>query len=107
MRIVQPTRSEPILGQPLNRGAFVSKLILAADGSVLSGDVAYTSIYKENVFFGPAATISNSTPAFSRFCAGDLGWKESGFDRPIYFCGEESGGTNTFERSWWSGSGHL
>jgi hypothetical protein len=51
----------------------------------------------ENIFVGPAATVSNSTPAFSRFCSGNLAWKEAGFDRPIYFCGEESGGTNTFD----------
>jgi hypothetical protein len=89
--------SEPIVGQPLARGAFVSKLILAADGSVLSGDLAYENVYAENVFVGPAATISNATPAFSRFCSGALGWKDEGFDRPIYFCGEESGGTATFD----------
>ncbi len=90
-------RSEPLVGQPLSRGAFVSKLILAADASVLSGDLAYDAVYAENVLVGPAATISNTTPAFSRFCAGALAGKEAGFDRPIYFAGEESGGTNTFD----------
>ncbi len=89
--------SEPIVGQPLYRGAIVSKLKLAADASVLSGDLAYDSVYMENVFVGPAATISNATPAFSRFCSGSLAGKEAGFDRPIYFCGEETGGTNTFD----------
>ncbi len=89
--------SEPIIGQPLSRGAFVSKLILAADASVLSGDLAYNNVYAENVFVGPAATVSNSTPAFTRFCSGSLAWKEAGFDRPIYFCGEESGGASTFD----------
>jgi len=95
--LVNAVRSEPIVGAPLNRGAFVSKLILAPDGSVLSGDLAYANVYAENMFVGPAATISNATPAFSRFCSGALAWKEAGFDRPIYFCGEESGGTNTFD----------
>lgn len=95
--LVNLVRSEPIVGAPLSRGAIVSKLILAPDGSVLSGDVAYANVYAENVLVGPAATVSNATPAFSRFCAGALAWKEAGFDRPIYFCGEESGGTNTFD----------
>jgi hypothetical protein len=90
-------RSEPIVGQPLSRGAIVSKLILASDASVLSGDLAFSTVYAENVFVGPAATISNSMPAFSRFCSGALAWYDAGFDRPIYFCGEESGGTNTFD----------
>jgi len=89
--------SEPIVGQPLYRGAFVSKLLLSADASVLSGDVAYDTVYAENILVGPTATISNSTPAFSRLCSGSLSWKEAGFDRPIYFAGEESGGTNTFD----------
>jgi hypothetical protein len=95
--VVGATRSEPIVGQPLYRGAFVSKLILTADGSVLSGDLAYDAVYAENVFVGPAATVSNTTPAFTRFCSGALAWKDAGFDRPIYFAGEESGGTNTFD----------
>jgi hypothetical protein len=90
-------RSEPLIGQPLARGAFVSKLILGPDASVLSGDLAYTKVYAENEYVGPAATVSNSTPAFSRFCSGALAWKDAGFDRPIYFCGEESSGTNTFD----------
>jgi hypothetical protein len=95
--LVAQNRAEPIIGQPLTRGAFVSKLILAPDSSVLSGDVAFTQVYVENTFYGPAPTISNSTPAFARFCSGGLEWKEAGFDRPIYFCGEESSGTNTFD----------
>lgn len=89
--------SEPLAGQPLVRGAFVSKLILAADATVLSGDLAYEMVYVENNLLGPAATVSNSTPAFTRFCSGSLAWKDAGFDRPIYFAGEETGGTNTFD----------
>lgn len=90
-------RSEPIVGAPLYRGAFVSKLTLAPNASVLAGDVAYTNVYMENTFVGPIATVSNTTPAFSRFCSGSLAWKDAGFDRPIYFCGEESSGINTFD----------
>ena len=95
--LVNVTRSEPIVGAPLYRGAFVSRLILGQDASVLSGDVAYDTVYVENTLVGPTATLSNSTPAFSRFCSGSLAWKEAGFDRPIYFAGEEMGGTNTFD----------
>jgi hypothetical protein len=94
---VNAARSEPLVGQPLIRGSFVSKFILGADASVLSGDLAFDTVYAENVLVGPIASISNSTPAFSRFCSGALGWREAGFDRPIYFAGEESGGTNTFD----------
>ncbi len=89
--------SEPVPGGPLVRGAFVSKWVLGPDASVLSGDLAFDRVYNENVLVGPVATISNATPAFSRFCSGTFGWSESGFDRPIYFVGEESGGTNTFD----------
>jgi hypothetical protein len=89
--------SEPIIGAPLNRGAIVSKLILAADGSALSGDRAYDIVYAENALVGPAPQAGNSTPAFARFCSGNLAWQEAGFDRPIYFCGEESSGAATFD----------
>lgn len=95
--LVNLARSEPLVGQPLIRGAFVSKLILGADASVLSGDLAFDTVYLENTFLGPIATTSNTAPAFSRFCSGSLSWKDAGFDRPIYFAGEESGGTNTFD----------
>jgi hypothetical protein len=88
--------SEPVLGGPTNRGALVSKYIVGAHG-VISGERAYDDIYKENAFFGPAPEIGNDTPSFSRFCSGALAWREAGFDRPIYFCGEESSGAATFD----------
>ncbi len=95
--LVQAAVSEPILGEPLNRGTFVSQLILGRDGRVLSGDRAYDEVYAGDTFVGPAADVSNSTPAFSRFCSGSLSYRESGFDRPIYFAGEESAPPATFE----------
>ncbi len=95
--LVNVNRSEPLLGQTLRRGAFVSRLILGPDASVLSGDVAFDTVYRENALIGPAATVSNTTPAFTRFCSGTLAGEEAGFDRPIYFAGEETSGTNTFD----------
>src|SRR6185503_1638711 len=89
--------SEPLVGRPLNRGALVSKLILAADGSAISGDRACDTGYTENVLFGPPPEVGNSTPPFSRFCSGSLSGEEAGFDRPIYICGEESSGAATFD----------
>ena len=89
--------SEPIVGAPLNRGAIISKWILDVDGSVLSGDRAYDVVYAENVLVGPAPAVGNSTPGFTRFCSGSLAWNEAGFDRPIYFAGEESGSPATFD----------
>jgi hypothetical protein len=89
--------SEPIVGAPLNRGAIISKLILAADGSVLSGDRAYDVVYYENVLVGPAPQVGNSTPGFTRLCSGSLAPEAAGFDRPIYFAGEESGSPATFD----------
>lgn len=91
------TLSEPILGAPRTRGAIVSKLILDRDGTPLSGDLAFDTVYMEDTLVGPAATEANSTPAFGRFCSGSLADSESGFDREIYFANEESGGTATFD----------
>ena len=89
---------EPRLLQPLNRGAIISKIALAPDGSVLDADRAYDSIYVENVHFGPPAEEGNTTPGFTRLCSGSLAWHEAGFDRPIYFAGEESSSPGTFDR---------
>ena len=89
--------NEPRYAQGLDRGAVVSKYILAADGSVLSGNRAYDKVFVENTFFGPPAQDDNSTPGFSRFCSSSLAWREAGFDRPVYFAGEESSGAATFD----------
>lgn len=90
-------QSEPNVGRPANRGAFVSKYRLARDGSVLSGERAYDQVYAENVPLGPAAEVGNSTPGFGRFCSGNLAGFDAGFDRPIYLTGEESGGSGSFD----------
>ncbi|MDQ3748963.1 MAG: DUF839 domain-containing protein [Acidobacteriota bacterium] len=91
------TLSEPFVGGPLNRGAIVSRFVLDKDARVIAGDRAYDMIYLENSFLGPAPEVGNSTPDFSRFCSGSLAWEEAGFDRPIYFAGEESTGAGTFD----------
>ena len=90
--------SQATIGGPAERGAFVSKYLLADDGSVLSGERAYDFVYDtEQGLTLPAPDTSNGTPPFARFCSGALAGPEEGFDRPIYFCGEESGGANTFD----------
>ncbi len=95
------TLSEPNVGGPLNRGAFVSRWVLDKDGCVVSGERAYDTVYDaENNQVLPAAQADNATRAFGRFCSGSLSFREAGFDRPIYLTGEESdrdprfGGTN-------------
>ncbi len=88
--------SQPVIGGATNRGAFVSQFIHAADGSVLSGKRAYDSVFVNDTYVGPAAEVGNSTPAFGRFCSGSLAWQEAGFDRPIFFAGEESDAPATF-----------
>lgn len=91
------TVSQPIVGGPQYRGAIISRWVLDREGAVLSGDLAYGKIYDnaKNLVLDPATT-TNSTPAFSRFCSASLSWHEAGFDRPIYFTGEEGGGAATF-----------
>ncbi|MGH9180351.1 MAG: hypothetical protein ACRDY5_01355, partial [Acidimicrobiales bacterium] len=90
-------KSEPIIGAPLNNGAIVSRLVLAADGSVVSGERAYDRVYLGDTLVGPAAEEGNTTPGFGRFCSGSLAGLDEGLDRPIYFTNEESGGSATFD----------
>ncbi len=89
--LTSSTLSEPVIGEPLNRGAFVSKLIVDRKGNVRSGERAYDTVYDENVLVGPAAAVGNTTRAFSRFCSGSLAGKAEGFDRNIYITNEEDG----------------
>ena len=95
--LVFNTLSEPVLGEPLNRGPIVSKLTLDKNGTVLSGERAYDTVYLDDTLVGPAPTVANTTPSFTRFCSGSLAGKEVGFDRPIYLANEESGGPSTFD----------
>jgi hypothetical protein len=95
--LVKNSLSQPLVDGPTNRGALVSKWLLnRANGSVISGERAYDRVFSENTLIGPAAEVGNDTPGFSRFCSGNLAWHEAGFDRPIYFCGEETTGAGTF-----------
>ncbi len=89
--------SEPYVGGTKNRGAFVSKWILDADGDPTAGKRAYDKVYVGDTLVGDAATTANSTPAFARFCSGSLAGTEHGFDRPIYFANEESSAQPTFD----------
>lgn len=90
--------SEPVIGQPLNRGAFVSRLVLDSRGVVRSGERAYDTVYMDDTLVGPAAEVGNATRPFARFCSGSLAGPAEGFDRPIYFANEEDGTpANTFD----------
>ncbi len=89
--------SEPVIGEPRNRGAFVSKWILGRNGQVLSGERAYDTVYIDDTLVGPAAAEDNSTRGFGRFCSGSLAGPAEGFDRYIYFANEESGNADTFD----------
>ena len=94
---VQATLSEPLVGGPQYRGAFVSKWILDADGDPVSGERAFDEVFMENTFVGPAAEAGNSTPAFARFCSGSLAGPHHGFDRWIYLTNEEENAPITFD----------
>lgn len=96
--LTKGTLSQPVVDGPMNRGAIISRFILAQDGSVLSGERAYDTVFDETAGTSfPAADETNSSPDFARFCSGNLVGPESGFDRPLYFAGEESGSPDTFD----------
>src|SRR5918999_4877208 len=66
--LTSATLSSPVLapGEPQNKGALVSKLIVDKKGNVLSGERAYDWVFNENTFVGPAADTSagNTTRPF-------------------------------------------
>jgi hypothetical protein len=84
-------QSEPRVGRPLQRGAFVSEWLLNKRGEVISGRRAFDTVYQDNTLVGDAADTSNTTPAFGRFCSAFLAGRGVGFDRPIFFANEEAG----------------
>jgi Alkaline phosphatase PhoX len=96
--LTNTTLSEPVVGGPKNRGAYVSKWILDADGDPIAGRRAYDRVFNEDTFVGPAPDATNTTRALSRFCSGFLAGPANGFDRWIYLTNEEEQtAANTFD----------
>ena len=83
------TLSEPVVGGPKNRGAFVSQWLLNSSGDPIAGRRAYDTVFNEETRVGPAPTALNTTRAFARFCSGFLAGPANGFDRWIYLTNEE------------------
>ena len=90
--------TRPIIGESRVRGTFVSAYRMERlRRGVLNGDLAFTQIYNGSTLVGPLAREDNTTPAFSRFCSGAVAGVREGFDRNIYFTGEESDAPSTFD----------
>ena len=92
--------SEPVVGGPKNRGAFVSQWTLDADGDPVAGKRAYDWIYDEDTFVGPAPVVGNEAQMprqFARFCSGFLAGPANGFDRYMYLTNEEADSPSTFD----------
>lgn len=96
--LVNTVLSEPNVGGTRHRGAFVSRWVLDRHARVLSGELAYDVVVDEELHLQlPPPQENNTTPGFARFCSGSLSWQEAGFDRPIFFSGEESNSPATFD----------
>jgi hypothetical protein len=91
--------TEPLIGGPRFRGAYVSQWILDEDGDPIAGDRAYDDVFNRDTFVGPAAQDDNTTPAFGRLCSGTLAGPREGLDRYIYFAGEETAPSVSFDSS--------
>jgi hypothetical protein len=84
---------------PLPRGARVSELILAQRNNPNKPvEVVSGKYFTERVYAGePAVLIDPVTRGFGRLCSGFLGTPQDGFDRYIYFNGEEADAAATFD----------
>ncbi len=87
-----PRQSDPLVGRPRQRGAYVDEWLMTREGRVLSGRRAYDRVFQDERLVGPPADATNATPAFSRFCSAYLSDRRDGFDRSIFFANEETPG---------------
>ncbi|MEX1115641.1 MAG: alkaline phosphatase PhoX [Akkermansiaceae bacterium] len=87
--------STAIPGETPFRGAYVSRYVLNNDGSVKSGNVAYTQVFQENALWGNTPR-SGAPSAFTRFCSGSFAGPQHGFDRPMFITNEETFGSAQF-----------
>ncbi len=91
----QDVLSTAIPGETPFRGAYVSRYVLNNDGSVKSGNVAYTQVFQENALWGNTPR-SGAPSAFTRFCSGSFAGPSHGFDRPMFLTNEETFGSAQF-----------
>jgi hypothetical protein len=91
----QTVKSSVFPGETPFLGSFVSRYVLNNDGSVKSGNVAYTQVFKENALWGNTPR-TGSQSAFTRFCSGAFAGPQHGMDRPIFFTNEETFGSAQF-----------
>ncbi len=91
----QDILSTAIPGETPFRGAYVSRYVLNNDGSVKSGNVAYTQVFKENALWG-ATPRSGAPSGFTRFCSGSFAGPAHGLDRPMFLTNEETFGSAQF-----------
>lgn len=89
------TLSTAIPGETPFRGAYVSRYVLNNDGSVKSGNVAYTQVFQENALWG-ATPRSGAPSGFTRFCSGSFAGPSHGLDRPMFLTNEETFGSPQF-----------
>jgi hypothetical protein len=87
--------STAIPGETPFRGAYVSRYVLNNDGSVKSGNVAYTQVFQENALWGNTPR-SGAPSAFTRFCSGSFAGPAHGLDRPMFLTNEETFGSAQF-----------
>ena len=85
-----------VIGEPEYQGAIITLFQMSkrrGELQVDSGDLAYERVFDTlNGGSHPPARTGNLDQAFGRFCSGFLAYdyRRFGFDRPIYFAGEES-----------------
>lgn len=91
----QTVQSTVFPGETPLIGAFVSRYVLNSDGSVKSGNVAYTQVFKENALWGDTPR-TGARSAFTRFCSGSFAGPQHGFDRPMFLTVEETFGSAQF-----------
>lgn len=87
--------SHPYVNRAQQQGSFVDELLLARDGSVLSGRRAFDQEFQDDTRVDSADSPARS---FSRFCSAFMADSRVGMDRPIFVTGEESS-SGTFDKN--------
>lgn len=98
--------SEFVIDEPKYNGATISLFQMSAAGEdteVDSGDLAYDRVFDTEAGKSHPPSRTDNDPghenAFARFCSGYLAYdyERYGFDRPIYFTGEETSGNSSYD----------
>lgn len=97
---LRASASAPLVNASVITGAFVSEYVIAPKGGVISGDLAFKKVmnWDGKAWQDLTNDWQSGKNSFTRFCSAFMAGAAEGLTDNILLLGEESGGSDTFDK---------